>query len=70
MRTRVIEEHYKQFMPAEKNKLTWKEIKELVEAAGVKDDDEIDSIDISWGELQDFQCYKDEDFGWQIKLES
>jgi hypothetical protein len=49
-------------------KLTWKEVKELVEAAGVQDDDEIDDIDISWGDVAEFECIKDEVFGWKVRL--
>jgi hypothetical protein len=49
-------------------KLTWKEFKELCEKKGVQDSDELDSIDISWGDIEYFECKKDEDFGWQISL--
>ena len=49
-------------------KLTWKELKQLIEAAGVQDDDEIDSVDISWGDADQFEARKDDDFGWQIRL--
>lgn len=51
-------------------KLTWKEFKELCEQRGVKDSDELDTIDISWGSTDDFECKKDPDFGWQISLRS
>jgi hypothetical protein len=50
------------------SKLTWKQFKELCEQKGVRDDDELDSIDISWGDVEYFECRKDEDFGWQITL--
>ena len=50
------------------SKLTWKEFKELCEHKGVKDSDELDIIDISWGDVKYFECKKDEDFGWQITL--
>ena len=50
------------------NKLTWKQFKELLENAGVQDADEIDDIDLSWGDLNDFECYKDEVFGWKVRL--
>lgn len=53
--------------PDEK-KLTWQEIKTLIESAGVRADDEIDKIDISWGNIKELECRKDEDFGWQIRL--
>lgn len=49
-------------------KLTWREIKEVIEAAGVKGDDEIDKIEISWGKLEELLCTQDDDFGWQIRL--
>ncbi len=50
------------------SKLTWKQFKELCEQQGIKDDDELDIIDISWGSLEYFNARKDEDFGWQITL--
>jgi len=53
--------------PDEK-KLTWLEVKNLIEQAGVKNNDEIDRIDISWGRIDEFICNKDEDFGWMIQL--
>lgn len=49
-------------------KLTWKQFKELLENAGIQDTDEIDDIDLSWGDLNDFECYKDEVFGWKVRL--
>ena len=51
-----------------RNKLTWREIKDLIEKSGVNDADEIDEIDISWGNAKNFKCEKDEDFGWKIHL--
>jgi len=39
-------------------KITWGELKKLIEENGVAEDDEIDRIDISY----------DDDFGWQIYL--
>lgn len=59
-------------MPTEsaldERKLTWKELKELIEKSGVRPEDEIDRIDISWGSLEDFECNKDDIFGWRIIL--
>lgn len=52
-----------------KNKISWKEFKDLVENAGVKNDDEIDSIDVAWGDAHDFEITYDADFGWQITLQ-
>lgn len=52
----------------DEKKLTWQEIKALIEQAGVKNSDEIDRIDISWGKLEEFVCNKDDDFGWRIQL--
>ena len=49
-------------------RITWADFKRQVEAAGVKDDDYIDSIDVSWGDLQQLDCTNDDVFGWQIKL--
>lgn len=50
-------------------KITWQELKAACEAAGVKDDDPIDIIEISWGDSEELRCVKDKDFGWQITLE-
>lgn len=50
------------------HKLTWQEIKQLIEESGVKPDDEIDRIDISWGSIEEFECNKDDIFGWRIIL--
>ena len=47
--------------------MTWREVREAVERAGVADDDEIDSIEISWGTSDQLVLTKDEDFGWQIR---
>lgn len=49
-------------------KMTWQEIKELIEDSGVKPGDEIDRIDISWGSVEEFECDKDDIFGWRIIL--
>lgn len=48
-------------------KMTWREVREAIERAGVADDDEIDSIEISWGTSDQLVLTKDEDFGWQIR---
>ena len=52
----------------DEKKLTWGEILQLIENAGVDSSDEIDKIDISWGSIEEFTCSKDEVFGWQIRL--
>ena len=49
-------------------KLTWGEILARSEAAGVKPEDEIDLIEIYWGLEENFECVKDDVFGWQIRL--
>ncbi len=49
------------------SKFTWKEVRRLIEEAGVQDDDEIDCIEISWGTVDQVKLKKDEDFGWQIR---
>ena len=49
------------------SKFTWREVRRLIEDAGVQDDDEIDCIEISWGTTDQVKLYKDEDFGWQIR---
>jgi len=51
------------------NKITWSQFKILAEQAGIKDDDEIDSIDVAWGDIEDFEINQDDDFGWQIRLQ-
>lgn len=48
-------------------KLTWRQIRERIEQAGVSDTDEIDCIEISWGTLDQLSFTKDQDFGWQIR---
>jgi len=58
-------------MPCASNdekKLTWQELKALIESSGVQADDEIDKIDVSWGSIEELECRKDEDFGWRIVL--
>ncbi len=52
----------------EARKITWGEFKEYCYRAGVRDSDEIDCIDVSWGDIEELQCRKDVDFGWQITL--
>jgi hypothetical protein len=52
----------------DERKLTWGELKTLIESAGVRDQDEVDSIDISWGRPDQLECHKDDIFGWQIRL--
>lgn len=47
-------------------KLTWKQIREFVESSGVKDNDEIDCIELSWTTADQLKLIKDEDFGWKI----
>ncbi len=49
------------------NKFTWQQVRQLIEQAGVQDDDEIDCIEISWGTSDQVKLNKDEDFGWQIR---
>lgn len=48
-------------------KFTWQQVRQLIEQAGVQDDDEIDCIEISWGTTDQVKLNKDEDFGWQIR---
>ncbi len=54
--------------PRNEGKLTWGEVKALLEEAGIRDEDEIDRIDISWGSPEELECVYDEDFGWRITL--
>jgi hypothetical protein len=49
-------------------KLTWGELKALVEEKGISDEDPFDRIDIAWGEAEDVEITYDEDYGWQIYL--
>ncbi len=51
-----------------KKKLTWGQLKNLLESAGILNDDEIDTISISWGKIEEMEIKKDEIFGWQIYL--
>lgn len=48
-------------------KITWGELRQLMQQAGVQDDDEIDCIEISWGTADQLNFVRDEDFGWQIR---
>ena len=52
----------------ESGRITWQELKDMCENAGVRDNDLIDFVDVAWGEAQLLKCQKDVDFGWQIKL--
>ncbi len=49
------------------SKFTWQQVRQLIEQAGVQDDDEIDCIEISWGTTDQVKLKKDKDFGWQIR---
>jgi len=49
-------------------KLTWGQLKNLLESAGIHNDDEIDTIAISWGQIEEMEIKQDEIFGWQIYL--
>ena len=49
-------------------KVTWGELKKLMEEAGVADNDELDRIDLSWGSTEDITISWDDDFGWQVYL--
>ena len=52
----------------ERGKVTWGELKKLVEQSGVTDHDEMDRIDIAWGNVDEIKISFDDDFGWQIYL--
>ena len=52
----------------ESGKVTWGDFKKLIEEAGVKDCDEIDRIDVSWGNIKELKIIHDDDFGWQVFL--
>lgn len=49
-------------------KVTWGELKRLIEKRGVSDNDEIDRIDIAWGCAEEIIIIHDDDYGWQIYL--
>jgi len=49
-------------------KVTWGDIKRVIENTGVKDGDEIDRIDIAWGSIEEIIIKLDDDYGWQIYL--
>lgn len=55
---------------AEALKITWRDLKQACERAGVKDEDTLDAVQITWGSSNQLKCNKDEDFGWQIILDS
>ena len=50
-------------------KITWQQLKDICEKAGVKDDDQLDTVYITWGEVDALECVRDDDFGWQIILD-
>jgi len=50
------------------DKLTWGELLRKAKEAGIKEEDEIDNISISWGSPDKMEIKKDDDFGWQITL--
>ncbi len=50
-------------------KITWKELKEACERAGMKDNNPLDVVYITWGSAGHLKCNKDADFGWQILLD-
>jgi len=52
----------------ESGKITWGELKKLIEKNGIADDGQIDRIDIAWGNANEIEISYDEDFGWQIYL--
>lgn len=49
-------------------KVTWGELKKMMDKAGVNDEDEIDRIDLSWGSHEEITIEWDDDFGWQVYL--
>ena len=49
-------------------KITWGDLKKFVETTGITDNDEIDSIDITWGKMDKLKATFDDDFGWKIVL--
>ncbi len=53
----------------DKTKITWQELKLACEQAGIRDEDELDTVFIAWGEIEALTCKKDDDFGWQIILD-
>lgn len=50
-------------------KITWQQLKEVCEKAGIKDGDQLDAVHITWGEIEAIKCIRDDDFGWQIILD-
>jgi len=51
-----------------RGKVTWGELKNIVEQSGVSDHDEMDRIDVAWGNINELKILFDDDFGWQIYL--
>jgi len=50
-------------------KITWQELKQACENAGIKDSDQLDAVHITWGHAEAIKCTRDDDFGWQIILD-
>jgi len=49
-------------------KVTWGELKRLIESVGITDTDTLDRIDIAWGSAEEITISCDDDYGWQIYL--
>jgi hypothetical protein len=65
---KLIRETQKMITDNKPLKITYKDLLAACKAAGIKEDDPLDSIDISWGSAENLQCVKDKDFGWQITM--
>jgi len=50
-------------------KITWQQLKEVCEQAGIQDADQLDTVHITWGKVDALKCTRDDDFGWQIILD-
>ncbi len=50
-------------------RVTWGQLQAACAKAGIKEDDVIDTVQITWGPIAALKCNKDEDFGWQIVLD-
>ncbi len=55
--------------PSEELKITWRDLKNACEQAGVQDEDTLDVVHVTWGNAKHLTCNKDKDFGWQILLD-
>ena len=57
----TMEEHTQQ-----KDKITWGDLKTVLERSGIRDCDEIDHIELGWGSPDQIHVEHDDVYGWQV----